>query len=376
MYCKGLFVASTGQHVGKTTACPGLFSGLRKRLSRICYMKPVGQEHILNKKGSKIDKDVLIFKKHFALKAKEEEMSPVVIPQGFTRDFIDGKIKGVRLREKIQKSFQELSAHNTFLVAEGTGHCGVGSVIDLNNAQVASLLGIPVLLVASGGLGSAFDELALNKAICDAHQVPVIGVLLNRVLPEKKKMVVRYMSQALERWKVPLIGCIPYDSLLSHPTMEDFESLFQKTLETGEKHRLRHFKHIRLVATSVETYRELIVNNQLIITPANREDIILATLTQHWEYKIAHPGQDLESGMILTGDHPPRHLIVEEIRKADIPMLYIPVHSHTAVQMIHSFTAKIRTEDVEKVHEAIEVVENHIDFDLLDSLLRAHARTA
>ncbi len=53
-------------------------------------------------------------------------------------------------------------------------------------------------------------------------------------------------------------------------------------------------------------------------------------------------------------------------------MFYTPVHSSTAMQLIHSFTAKIRTEDVDKVHEAISIVENHIDFDLLDTLLRAH----
>ena len=51
-------------------------------------------------------------------------------------------------------------------------------------------------------------------------------------------------------------------------------------------------------------------------------------------------------------------------------MIYIPVHSHTAMQMITSYTSKIRNDDVEKVREAIAVVESHINFDLLDSLLQ------
>jgi phosphate acetyltransferase len=367
---KGIFVASTGQHVGKTTTCLGLFSGLKKRYGKVGYMKPVGQEHVETAKGTQVDKDVLVFKEHFALKDSVEEMSPVLVPAGFTRDYLDGKIAEGSLAKKIEKSFAKLRDKNEFLVVEGTGHCGVGSIIDLNNAQVAAMLGLPMILLASGGLGSSFDELTLNKVLCDKYGVKVLGVLINRVLPDKKEMVENYISKALKRWDTPLLGCIPFDPFLSYPTMEDFEGLFQTKLLTGARHRLRHFKQIRLVAASVETYRELIVKSQLVITPSHREDIILATLTKHWDFKIGHPEDDLEAGMILTGDFPPRHYITEELRKADIPMIYIPLHSHAAMQKINSFTSKIRKEDVEKVKEAIQVVEKHIDFKLLEKLIQ------
>ena len=128
---------------------------------------------------------------------------------------------------------------------------------------------------------------------------------------------------------------------------------------------LRHFRHTRLVATSLKNFRELILPNQLIITPANREDIILATLTKHWDVKIANPLEDLEAGIILTGGTPPRQTIVEALKKANIPMLYAPVSSYKAMEMITSYTVKIRKEDKEKIQEAIELVESHIDFDKL-----------
>ena len=51
-------------------------------------------------------------------------------------------------------------------------------------------------------------------------------------------------------------------------------------------------------------------------------------------------------------------------------MLYVPFHSHTAMQKINSFTSKIRQEDIEKVNEAISIVEGHIDFDLLYRLIQ------
>lgn len=362
---KGFFVASTGQHVGKTTTCLGLMKGLMKRHKKMGFIKPIGQEHVEIEPGTYVDKDVLLFKDYFKLSDHSSLMSPVLFPKGFTRDYLDGKIEESTLQEKITKAFECVKSQNDYLLIEGTGHVGVGSIINFSNARVASLLNLPLVIIASGGLGSSFDALAVNKALCDAYNVPVVGVILNRVLDDKREMVLRYMEKALSRWQIPLLGCIPFDPFLSKPSMQDFELLFHATLLSGEEHFLRHFRHTRLVATSLKNFQELIFPNQLIITPANREDIILAALTKHWDVKIANPNDDLEAGMILTGESPPRQTIVEALKKANIPMLYAPVSSYKAMEMITSYTVKIRKEDKAKIQEALELVEKHIDFEKL-----------
>lgn len=362
---KAIFVAATGQNVGKTTTCLGIISGLKKKHDLVGFMKPVGQEHIETENNLHVDKDVVLFKNHFGLKDSYEHMSPVLFPKGFTRDFLDGKVNRSDLTDKILKAFETITKKNAITVVEGTGHTGVGSIVDLNNAQVAALLGLDVILVAPGGLGSSFDELALNKAQCEKHGVKIAGIILNRVLSEKKRMVKEYMQKALSSWNIPLLGCIPFNQFLSTPSMEDFEQLFQTKLISGTQHRLRHFEKIRLVATSVETYRNLIVPGELIITPASREDIILSILTRHWDLKISTPDDDLGAGLILTGAKPPKESIVDQLKRAEVPVLYAPLSSFVAMKMITSFTAKIRKRDVAKIQEAIRVVESHIDFDLL-----------
>jgi phosphate acetyltransferase len=376
MSYRSIFVASTGQNIGKTTTCLGLVSGLRKRFERVAFMKPVGQEHVETDTGVHVDKDVVIFKNYFHLSSGEEEMSPVLFPRGFTRDYLDGKVDHAHLQEKIKTAFYNLCDRNDITVVEGTGHCGVGSMVDLNNAQVAAMLNMPVILVASGGLGSSFDELTLNHTLCQIEGAKVAGIILNRVLPEKREMIEEYMKKALKKWNIPLLGSIPYDAFLSNPSMKDFEALFNTTLLSGEEFQMRHFRHTRLVTTSVETYENLIVNNQLIITAASREDIILATLTKYWDAKIANPKDDIEAGMILTGSMPPRQAIVEQLKKAHIPMLYAPMASYAAMKMITTFTVKIRKEDILKIKEAVDLVEKHIDFDTLISILQSEAKSA
>ena len=140
---------------------------------------------------------------------------------------------------------------------------------------------------------------------------------------------------------------------------------------TGEEYRLRHFHHIRLVASSVEMYKTVMAPNQLIITPASREDIILATLTRFWDAKISDPGKEMGFGIILTGKYPPKPSLVEQIQKAHLPMLYVPLSSFVAMKMLNSYTAKIRKGDTEKIGEAIKMVGKYIDFERLTERLWA-----
>lgn len=357
---KAIFVAATGQNVGKTTICLGMIAALKKRFTRLGFMKPVGQQHEKVEGSLLVDKDVVLFKEYFHLPSRYEDMSPVIFPQGFTRDFLDGKISEDDLKAKIHAAFDSISSSNDFTIVEGTGHVGVGSIVNLNNARIASSLGLDVVIIAKGGLGSAFDELALNKALCDQLGIRIGGVILNRVLDDKREMIINYFNKALKRWNIPLIGCVPYNQFLSTPSMEDFQTLFKTKLLSGEEYHYRHFKTMRLVATSLETFKERIFPDQLIVTPATREDIILALIAQPQHYP-----HDPEQGLILTGRHPPKPAIVEQLKQARIPSLYAAYTSFDAMRMITSFTAKIRKEDISKVKMAIEVVEKHLDFSLI-----------
>lgn len=357
---KAIFVAATGQNVGKTTICLGMIAALKKKFPRLGFMKPVGQQHEKVEPGLLVDKDVVLFKEYFQLPSDYADMSPVIFPRGFTRDYLDGKVEEQTLQKKIHASFDKISAANDFTIVEGTGHVGVGSIVNLNNASVAASLGLDVVIIAKGGLGSAFDELALNKGLCDRMGVNINGVILNRVLEDKKEMILSYFTRALKRWSIPLIGCIPYNHFLSTPTMEDFETLFKSKLLSGEEYHYRHFQKIRLVATSLETFKERIFTNQLIVTPATREDIILAVIEQR-----RFQGPEPEHGLILTGRHPPPPSLIQKLQHAGIPSLYAAYTSFEAMRLITSFTAKIRKEDISKVQKAIELVENNLDLSLI-----------
>jgi phosphate acetyltransferase len=364
MHKNSIFIGATGQNVGKTTLCLGMIAALKKRFKSVGFIKPVGQQHIKIQEGINVDKDVVLFKDYFQLPENWEDMSPVIIPAGFTRDFLDGKITESDMHQRIVNAFHQVAGKNSYTIVEGTGHIGVGSLVNMNNAKIAALLGLDIVLIASGGLGSAYDELALNIEMCRQYGVKIRGIILNRVLDEKREMILKYFPKSLHKWAIPLIGCVPYNSFLSNPTFRDFELLFQTSLLSGERYRYRHFEHTRLVASSLEAYLEEAIPNELVITPASREDIILATIERN--STISTPGNYC-CGMILTSKHPPTSQILNYIKKADVPILYAPQCSYEVMKLITSLNAKIRSKDIPKIQKAIALIEENLDFDKLVS---------
>ncbi|CAM9654872.1 unnamed protein product, partial [Discosporangium mesarthrocarpum] len=143
-------------------------------------------------------------------------------------------------------------AESDVVVLEGTGHTAVGSVVNLNNAQVAKALDADMILVANGGLGSAYDELELNRGICEKYGLKVKGVVLNKVVPEKVDMVNEYFGKLLKSWDVPLLAVVPDEPYLGRPSLMDLEGIFKTQLLSGHARRKApHYsiKHTLMVAT-------------------------------------------------------------------------------------------------------------------------------
>src|SRR5271170_6337601 len=182
-----VFVAATQQNDGKTTTSLGLFAALRKTRGRIGFIKPVGQRFV-EVDGIRIDEDSVLIDQTFGVRTPLEAMSPIAVEPDFTRRYIENSNNEFLVR-RIKNSFDRAAWEKDFVIIEGTGHAGVGSVFDLSNARVASLLGAKVIMVTQGGIGKPIDEIALNKALFDREGVEVIGAIINKVVPEKMAML-------------------------------------------------------------------------------------------------------------------------------------------------------------------------------------------
>jgi BioD-like phosphotransacetylase family protein len=373
-----IYVAATRQHVGKTTVSLSLLSGLQKRVDRVGFLKPVGQHSLtvsdMHSGGTgelvTVDKDVVLVKEHFGLDhVSYRYMSPVLIPPGYTKDYVDGKISSKSQQEAIQTAYTEISKTSSVVLAEGTGHCAVGSIVEAGNAKVASWIGAKMVLVANGGLGSAFDELELNRVLCEYYNVEIAGVIINKVRIDKYDQTKYYLEKALhDNWGIPLLGCIPDRPFLGCPALVDLEKLFGGTFVCGQEHALRHYtvNDLNLVTTSLDVFLESLrsrPSRTLYVCHASRNDILLAFLGEHQRRKSRD--ESFEAALVLCeGDQLDPH-ILDMLAFYDPPILVVPQATSLVMEKIHSFTPKLHAGDTTRVTATVNHYEPFIDFDLL-----------
>ena len=76
---------------------------------------------------------------------------------------------------RIQDAVKRVQETSDVLIYEGTGHVGVGAIIVRPMRTSQEGCDADVVLVANGGIGSAFDELEMNRAVLKDRGVRLRG---------------------------------------------------------------------------------------------------------------------------------------------------------------------------------------------------------
>lgn len=215
---RGIYIAGSGKDAGKTTLCLGLAGAFQARVEGgVSFFKPLGQK-IKVVDGESVGQDAWFIAKALGLSIPLGESTPMLASRGAAERYVlTGEPRG--MEDAVKRAFREFRKNTGLVLVEGTGHPGVGSVFDLGNARVASLLGIPAILVLDGGVGSTIDSFCLCRDTFKIHGVPLLGVVINRVLPAKLEAV----SATLRAWfaarEIPVFGILPFVERLARPSI-------------------------------------------------------------------------------------------------------------------------------------------------------------
>ena len=347
-----IFVAATRQDDGKTTTSLGLFAALQKRFPNIGYIKPVGQRFV-QVEGEKIDEDSVLINDTYRVRTPLKAMSPIAVEPDFTRRYLSGG-NSQQLHDRVQSAFDEASWEKNFVIIEGTGHAGVGSVFDLSNAVVAKLLNSKVVIVSQGGIGKPIDEISLNLALFEKYGVEVVGAILNKVLPDKIESLTEFARKGLARIGLPLLGVVPFSQELRKPTLNQIAHQVRGEFIAGADHKRRRASKIIIGAMSSRNAESFFEAGTLLITPGDREDLILTALG-------ASHGQI--AGVLLTGDLIPQEGVLQVIRSRNLPFITAKFDSYTVAAAINRMTVKTEVGDRDKISLIQSLVESHVDID-------------
>ena len=358
MPAKRVFLAATGQNRGKTTTSIGLLAAIRERGLRLGFLKPVGQRYLVVD-GTRADEDAVLMSEAFGLPDALDDMSPVTLPRHFTTDYVMGRVDD-DLGAQVAAAYERIAADKDVVVVEGTGHAGVGAVVGLSNARVAAMLDAPVIIVSEGGIGRPIDEIVLNGALFAAHGVRVIGAVVNKVDVESHPDLPEVIERGLGQHGVELLACIPYSEFLANPSLELIATHLDGEQLAGEATPGQTIGWVAIGAMQATHAVELLRDRTLLITPGDREDLVLAAIEANRAAAVPRV-----IGIVLTGGFRPTDRVLEALREAGIFAYLVRTDTYRTAQAVDEILVKTHSSDTEKISTIIELVDGALDVDAL-----------
>ena len=205
---QGIFITGTGTEIGKTVIAGGLAASLKQAGINVGVMKPIGT-------GDTADARFL---KHAAQVDDELSLINPIYLRHPLAPSVAARIENIEIdMSRIETAFAELQQRHDFVIVEGVGGIAVPIRDDFLVVQLIQQLDLPILIVATAGLGT-LNHTLLTIAFAQQFNIPIAGVVLNGLRPETAGLAEATNPVEIEKLTgVPVIGVLPYQKQLDTP---------------------------------------------------------------------------------------------------------------------------------------------------------------
>jgi len=360
-----VFVAATGQNSGKTTTSLSLMYMARKKYKRVGFIKPFGPKPSIARSGMVADKDAVLMAEVFGLEEDLSLMSPLVLHPGDTQKLLEGELSGAEMERKMFDAIDELDRKNDFLIIEGAGHTGVGSVLGFSNARVAKIADAPVVMVTGGGVGSVVDSAYMNLALFEKEQADVRAVLVNKIIPEKREKTLRYLELAFAKETFKVVGGFNYQPILANPTLRRISQVLDVPLHGNQEAAGQIAHHVQIGSAATQRVTELLKESSLVTVTSSRDELLvtLANMYNLPEYRY------LLAGLVIPGVAKISAITQKILDNSGIPYMRTTRTTADVFNTITDDVSKLNAMDTQKINLIMELADKRFEFDALDSLL-------
>ncbi len=359
---KSLYLTSTEPKSGKSAIALCVMRMLLAGVQHVAVFRPIINDH----EGDSRDHDIDLLLQEFKLDIPYERTYTYTL--GEARELINSGRHAILLENVLQK-FKQLQEEYDFVFCQGTDFLGKDAAFEFElNADIASNLGTPMLLVVNGNSKPNGELLSSTQMTIDTlgeKGVELVAVIVNRFTGSaaeaenvKSSLVCRvHCSRPL------LIYLIPEEESLGNPTVNDVRKWMNAQVLYGQGRLEAQVEDYVVAAMHIANFLEYLQKGSLVITPGDRSDIILSSLASR--LSPAYP--DI-SGILLTGGllpSPSVHRLIEGW--SDVPLAVLSVKENTfkTARRLMELHGRIFPEDVRKIATAQGLFETNVNTEEL-----------
>jgi phosphate acetyltransferase len=356
---KNLYIASLEPNSGSLIISMGIMELLKSRVNKLAFFRPIIADTSIN------DRDIHFMLEHFNLAQDARTCYGFGLEEAET---LLSEGKESLIIERLIEQYQVLESQYDFVLIQGLPQASFSKTLSFNlNHIIAKNLKAPYISIINAK-GKTHDqlihEIELEKGSLKNEHVEHISIFLNRLDDFTYQS---FHSDGCEHC-VPTFFMQEIDELSRISVAEVKESLGCQQILGATKDLDRMIHRTKIAAMNIEHLIGRIENNDLIIVPGDRLDIILSVL-------YANYSKDFPSiaAILLTGGLTPPDDFLKLIGGIDfltIPILTIDTDTYQSTIRIDAITPTFHPEQKRKIALAMGEFMNAIDAELLQERIR------
>ena len=357
------FLTPVGHNVGLTSVMLGLMRALEQTGLKVGFVKPISQDPPGEPELSS----------HFV-----RTISHRTVPEPLSMERAEHLLSlGMedQLMEEIVTLYQQSAEGVDVMIMEGLVPSSEHAFVTSLNSKIALNVQAEIIFVGAPGDHGARElteqfELAAQLY---GHHSSIAGYIVNHIPDHvdpygfSRDVVDRSLQLQSYRW--PCLGGISHEpELLTPRTLDVANYLKARVIHPGQMAQ-RRVRNSLVIARAVPNILYLLKPGALIMTPGDREDVVMAVA-------IATMNGVPLAGMLLTSDSEPDPRIQQLCQKAftgDLPVLITGWNSFESASLLSHMSTHVPADDLERMETVIGFIADKLDISsLLSGMTRRH----
>lgn len=358
MKTKSLYISSQEKSAGTLFITMGMMEILKRNIPKVAFFRPVIFSRSIE------DGDINFMINRYSLDMEYKDC------YGFDIEYVENMVATNRTNTLINEliaKFKKLEEEYDFVLVEGLRHSFLTRAINFDlNIKIAQNFASPIINIIS----------AKDKTIVDIHDEILIGnenasfqgcvhfaTFINRLDETQSDILKKRLKDY--PFKLYYLKEIPELGMLNIADVIDSLDALPIFLQPHDVTRI--VRDIKVAALSLDNFLDHIEEDDLIIVPGDRSDIILGLLGAL--YSKSYPNI---SGIVFPFGmraHPNIHKLVDGLEGFNIPVLSVDGDTYTTAKKLANTQARLRVTSERKIALALGLFNSSVDIEDIENSL-------
>ena len=360
MKIKSLYISAHEAYSGALFVSMGMMEILKRKLHRVAFFRPI----ILSKES--IDNDINFMLKRYKLDISYEDC------YGFDVEYVESMIAQDRFSELLNElivKFKKLEEEYDFVLCEGARNSFFNSNMNYNiNLEIAKNFGsacINILNAVDKSAADIYESLIIENEQNGKKGCTPFATFINRVAPQEHEALTVLLQKSSYTTYI-----LEEVEELHLPTIEDvIGAIGAVEVMVGEHDYSRIIRKIKVAALTLDNFLDYIEEDDLVIVPADRSDIILGLLGALHSRSYANI-----SAIVFPFNmqiHKNIQKLIAGLDGFSVPILSVATDTYTTAKNISHVHSRLHAGAQRKIALALGLFNENVDTKSIEEKIQA-----